>query len=415
MKSVGVVLAACALALPMARADEEAPAAEPAVDEGCSRCTVSLETWFYATQTRLSGASLLNPGNRVAAIPETQSLLDVRLNLQGEVGPVQLVAAPRLVAQRDDAGSDTAQDARERITHTGSGVQWNQGYARVKLDTDTLVLGREVLTWGPATFRSPSNPWYFDSGRTQPLAVTRGIDLLRYTRGMGSWRVTAAYVHSTDPTNPTIDIDHAGLLKIDQQGSDYLVSLNIAKQSNAAGFVGGFGQFTPDDAWLVYGEFGMSSQPAPTGRTALAGASYTLESGQVITGEWLHNDSGFTRGQAVQYFQQASAANTLAQVNPAAGYGLLGEALAQSPRMMGRDYVWASMQSNPQDSKQYWRAELTRNVTDSSGQVTLYGEKNFVPLVSGFVVMTRNLGSEQTDYGSLVRTRLTLGGKLFLY
>lgn len=424
MKSVCSLLAAtCALAWSVAQARDASPetpqaAAQtdgPDAESGCSGCTISLETWLYATHTRLSARSLLNPGNRIATIPENQGLIDTRLNLHAEIGPVELVGASRLVVQRDMAGGQTAPDSRRRISNTASDVLWNQGFARFKRDGDTLVVGREALTWGPATFRSPSNPWYFDSGRTSPLAATPGIDLLRYTHGFSNWHVTTAYVASAVPTKPGDDVSHAQLLKVDQQGQSYLVSVNVARLPGASNFIGGFGQFTPSDAWLLYGEFGASSRPAPSGRTALAGASYTLESGRVLTGEWLYNDGGFTRGGQTQYFEQAAKANAMADVSPAAGLGLLGQTLAQAPRLMGRNYVWTCLQSNPQDSALYWRTELTGNLTDYSTQTSIYLEKNILSKASGFIVATRNTGSPQTDFGALVRTSVTVGIKLFVF
>jgi hypothetical protein len=341
---------------------------------------------------------------------------------------VQGLLSPRLLEEQDA----TDQPVGRVSSHIGS-ARISQAFLRIKSEGDSVTLGRELFTWGPAVFRSPSNPFYFDAGRTNPLAATPGIDLVRYSLGLGQLRASAAYVFSTSQVLPAEALGRTALFKLDQQGKNYLLSLVASKRRNDAAFVGGFAQFTPDDAWLLYGEFGSSRQalaltpangpgpfytvtrPAPRAMTSLLGANYTLESGRALVAEVLHNEGGYTRGQESQYFQQALAARTLAQINPVAGYGALGQALGQAPRLLGRDYLWLSWQSNPQDSKLIWRAEWTANLGDASGQALLYAEKNFAPRVSGFVAFTQTAGNAQTDYGALTRTRLTLGVKLFVF
>jgi hypothetical protein len=43
-------------------------------------------------------------------------------------------------------------------------------------ETVALSLGREVMNWGPAQFRSPSSPFYFDNGRANPSRELSGVD-----------------------------------------------------------------------------------------------------------------------------------------------------------------------------------------------------------------------------------------------
>jgi hypothetical protein len=396
-------------------------------DEEAARYSASLETWVYGSATRLSDGGLLNPGNRLARIPGSQTLLDARLNLRAEAGPFDVLLTPRLLAQSEMAGDQTDAAAASSVNRTVGTVQATQAFARLKLEGATVIAGRELLTWGPATFRSPSNPFYFDAGKTNPLAALSGVDLVRSTYALGSARITGAYVFETSQLSPPQDKARTAVLKVDQQGADYLVSLIAAKRPGAPHFIGGFAQFAPSDAWLVYGEFGTSNDaatsmsastatvPAPSGRTQLAGASYTLDSGQVLASEWLHNAGGFTRAQQDQYFAQALTGNALLSTSPQRGYGLIGQTLAQAPRLMGRDYLWLSWQSNPQESALFWRTEWSQNLSDRSAQAMVYVEKNFAPKLSGFVVASRAVGGVQTDYGQLVRSRITVGLKWFVF
>ena len=45
----------------------------------------------------------------------------------------------------------------------------------------------------------------------------------------------------------------------------------------------------------------------------------------------------------------------------------------------------------------------------------MYLEKNFVPKLSGFVAITANRGSAQTEYGMLWRSSVTAGVKWFVF
>lgn len=390
------------------------------------RTTASLETWLYANRTDVRADSLLNPGNRVAALPSDSVVLDGRVNLRAEKGPLEFIVNPRLLEQTSHTSGSSATQRSGRLT---------QALVRFKDADNALTVGRELFTWGPANLRSPSNPFYFDAGRNNPLAATPGVDLVRYTLGLGSFRLTSAYVFSTNQLQPAQDLGHTLLVKLDQQGSSHLISLIASQQKSGSPFVGGFAQFTPNDAWLLYGEFGSwrqpvnllpnlpggpgpfftVQQPAPRSHTALLGANYTLESGQALIAEYLHNPGGYTGAQADAYFQQAAAAGVSARSNPALGYAALGQALGLAPRLLRRDYLWLNWQSNPQESGMLWRVGWTQSMGDHSGQALVYLEKNFIPKLSGFVAITANKGDSRTEYGALLRGALTVGVKWFAF
>ena len=414
---------------------EDAGTAVDAEETSAWTTRASFEAWLYGTGTGVRDDALLNPGNRIAKIPKQTAWLDGRLNLRAENGPVQIVASPRLTEQQSQT---VVNGTGEQTSRTGT-AKIGQGFVRYQSGNTALTAGRELFVWGPANFRSPSSTFYFDAGRSNPLASTPGIDLVRATQAFGSVRVTGAYVAATNQVQPALELGHTSLLKIDQQGSSHLVSLILSQQRGASPsvgpFVGAFAQVTPDDAWLLYGEFGSSRQPyamtpnppgtpgpfysfvqpAPRSTNALIGANYTLENGQTLIAEYLHNSGGYTSAQSSAYFQQAANAGVLALTQPGIGYPAIGQALGAAPRLMGRDYLWLNWQSNPQEPGVYWRAGWTQNLTDRSGQATVYLEKNFVPKLSGFVAITANRGSAQTEYGMLWRSNVTAGMKWFMF
>ena len=222
--------------------------------------------------------------------------------------------------------------ARETRNAFGS-QQHNEGYfsqwqVRVRAaESWNVAAGREVLNWGAGQFRSPSSPFYFDNGRSDPLRELVGMDALKlsWTPDMQSSVNLARIVRSGyGATQPDMWRD-SWLAKFDQRGDDWAYGVVAVKAPHMPAFYGAHGQMTMSDALMLYGEVGSSArafalqspadvtQPftvqAPSSRrtTALAGAAYTFEDGKSLTAEYLHEGHGYTSAQESAYFQRAVA------------------------------------------------------------------------------------------------------------
>lgn len=360
------------------------------------RHRASLDLWLHGAALQASAPAVL---------PTQRAVLDLRPRLQAEAGPWVLDLEPRLTRQALRLQGQTV-EGPTRATLSQGFVRWQQ-------DRHTLVAGRERWTWGPANYRSPSHPFYFDAGRTDPLALTPGADLVRMTvDGLAadpSLRLTTAVVsagHSaTDGSRaPAGAANRLLVAKLDQTGDQHLASLILAlpaggtahrgtvagsPASGSAGtgtgngntpagqrsaFLGGFIQFTPDDAWLLYAEAGAASRPLDAGhrRAALLGASYTREGGDSLLIEWLQRDGR-------------------------------------------RQHLWAGWHGNPQETRLQWRAELSLNTVDGSGQALLYAERTLAPRLSAFAAASRQWGGPGREYGGPLRSQLTAGLKWFAW
>jgi hypothetical protein len=202
----------------------------------------SLETWIYGAYQKHVSHSLLNPGNRIAELPSWRATAEARLDLRKDFGAFDILLAPHLIGEAYTVQNDDKPAAEGRL-------RLAQGFVRRKSGSHTFVLGRERLTWGPANFRSPSNPWYFDSGRTDPLALTHGLDLARATVGSGQYRTTIGYVAAAREVPTAGPNRQSAFLKFDQQGSDHLASVVLVKPTEKgeaednAFFIGAFAQY----------------------------------------------------------------------------------------------------------------------------------------------------------------------------
>jgi len=422
-------VAAAALLAPAANAADLAPA----VNAAGLALSGSLETWVYGTAQAPQGAGPLNSADRVARVPQSQALLDTRAQLQGRADSYDFTLRLRSVEQAQRVNGEAGRQKDTYLT---------QGYVRVRpWDGWTASAGRMLLTWGPAYLRSPSNPFYYDAGRTQPLRELSGIDAASVLYSGKSWSLQALEVFASGHTSGSQAENFSGsqtgrarfnqthLLKFDWRAENWLASAIAADQDSGSAYLGGYAQWTVNQAWMVYAEAGNGrrpgalspngdgapytlTQPSSRATTALAGASYTLENGQNVNIEYLYDGHGYSAKGEAAYFDAAARAAVL----PApAGPMQSGLAVAGAPVLLARNYLGLIWQSNPQENTRYWRLLTTRNLTDHSMQWNAYAEKNLNPHLTLFVNATANSGGGSAEYGSLVKRSINLGAKIFIF
>lgn len=306
---------------------------------------------------------------------------------------------PRLVVtrERNDFGARSSSEA-----------SISQGFGRIRVNDEiVLTAGRELFTWGPAYFRSPSNPFYFDAGKTRPLQDVPGADLVRLSATMNSLSISTAFVEqgSSIPASKR----HSRVIKADYRGADYSIGGIWSGTTRDSQFFGGFAQFTVDDALLLYAEGSSmprdSTAPGSPGRplNGLIGGAYTFDSGKSLAVEILHDQRGFTLQAERAYFEQAANRDIATQLN-----GVM-------PPLLGRSYFYVLWQSNLQDTSRYWRVSLTENVLDHSRQFQVYAELPAGARLTLFGSLVQNFGPLRSEFSSVVRTSFTLGIKAFAF
>lgn len=365
----------------------------------------------YGEASRLRGDSVLNPDNRIADLAEQRATAEGRLDFKAQRGDLHLNLRPILLIR----GEADAGQAR--------GETWlSQGVARWRVnDAFSLSAGRELLNWGPAQFRSPSSPFYFANGRSDPLRELSGLDAVKFTwtpdldHAAALVRITGSGHAARQNWNDT------WLMKADRRGEDWAAGLACAKTPGQATFLGLHGQYTASDALLIYGEVGSGSRarallsPAdasepfqvaarsPRHADVSLGLAYTLENGHTFNAEILHGGHGYKRAEAAAYFARAAT-------SPAAA----AQALADAPPLLGRDYLHLVWQSNLMESGGYWRLMASHSLSDHGSELAGYGEHAFDSHTSGFVMVVLPVGDAREEFSSLIRGRITLGLKMAL-
>ena len=358
----------------------------------------------YVTQLSPRLDSVLNPQNQVARLPANVATAEGRFNVRWEQDALRVTARPLLLNQ------DTGRQA-----YLGQWqVRWRAAEAW------SVLAGREVLNWGAGQFRSPSSPFYFDNGRSQPMRELSGVDALRLAwtpdrqRSVSLARITGSGHQTQNPWQ------NSWLLKLEQRADDWAAGLVWADITTQGSFVGLHGQYTASDALLLYGEAGHGARqqalqsPAdpllpfsvslsPKRSTVLLGAAYTLENGQSLNLEWLHDDHGYHPAQQAAYYTRAAASLLWA-----------GMALGKAPLLLGRDYLHGVWQSNLLDSNGYARVMLTHSLTDHGWEVSAYGEKPLSGGLSAFGMLALSLGNSRQEFSNVLRRSVLAGIKVML-
>lgn len=345
----------------------------------------------YANRSALRGDSILNPDNRVAGLTQRSEVAELRLNLKAENEALRLTARP-IVSTRHVAGAGQRGEAyfSQWQIRLRAGEGWN------------VAAGREVLNWGPAQFRSPSSPFYFDNGRSDPMRELVGMDALKlsWTPDMQSSVNLVRVLRSGYGAAQPDAWRDSWLAKFDRRGEEWAYGLVAASAPDRPAFYGAHGQVTMSDTLMLYGEFGSSAQaPAPRRSTALAGASYSFEGGNSLAAEYLHEGHGYNAAQEDAYFQHAASG--------APGMGL-------TPRLLGRDYLHLVLQSNLMDDKGYWRLMATRNLSDGGSELAAYGETALSSKISAYLLAVLPQGNARQEFSALLQRSVTLGVKIAL-
>lgn len=366
----------------------------------------------YGNRTVLRGDSVLNASNQVAGLAQRSAVGELRLNFKAENETLRLTARA-IVAQRDLGNAFGSEPRGEAYLS-----QW-----QVRLRAAEgwhVAAGRDVLNWGPAQFRSPSSPFYFDNGRSDPLRELVGMDSLKlaWTPDMESSASLVRIVATGyGMAQPDVWRD-SWLVKFDHRGDAWALGLVTVKAPTLPAFYGAHGQSTLSDAWMVYGEISSSArtlalQPgtdatppfvvqgvSPRRTTALVGASYAFADGQSLAAEYLYEGHGYTSAQESAYFQRAVTAP--------------GIALGWAPRLLGRDYLHLVWQSNLMSEQGYGRLMYTRNLGDGGNEIAAYGERILTRQLSAFALAMLPQGNARQEFSTLFRCSVTLGLKIAL-
>jgi hypothetical protein len=366
----------------------------------------------YANDTVVRDDSVLNPHNQIARLPQRSDVAELRLNFKAENETVRLTA--RTISSTREMRNGFGTQSRSE----GYFSQWQ---VRVRAaESCNVAAGRDVVNWGAGQFRSPSSPFYFDNGRTDPMRELIGMDVMKvsWTPDMQSSTTLARVVRSGYGAAQPDAWRDSWLAKFDHRADALSYGLVVVKAPHFGAFYGAHGQYTLSDEVMLYGEFGSSvlpvvllspadvtqpyvvQSPSPRRNATLFGSSYTFENGQSLMLEYLHDSHGYTPDEERAYFQRATTQ--------------FGLPLGLMPRLLGRDYIHLVWQANMMSETGYWRLMYTRNLTDNGNELAAYGETTVNPHLSVYALAVMPVGNARQETSVLFTRSVTAGVKIAL-
>ena len=402
-------------------------AAAAALLVGAAPAARADDAWHFDQRQAVLGYSTLNAANsdgpynrsnRIAALAGNVSTLEWRadLRLRNDACSAQLGLRANL-QHSGDRPAGAPGSAAAASTHDLYGRSGGVG-CRIGEAFEARA-GRYVLGWGSATLRSPSNPFYADTGKTDPVREQVGVDLVELSwRGDAGWSASLAHVAAASrrvraASGPLLATP-TGLLRIEKTGVDSTLGLVLSRAGAAPWRVGGYATRTVDQALIVFGEAGwrhdrsglypVADSAAPLGWrfaapdgpariSALAGGAFTFESGWTMTVEGLYDQSGYSAGQRDAARRAVAAADALRAGPPpspqaiGAAYGLIGSALAPQLSSIGQRTLFVQLQrsewNNRADLALRWAYDIDQRGANWSASLTWFAAPGLELLALG--------------------------------
>ncbi len=343
--------------------------------------------------------STLNPNNALA-LHRYETQLTLRPDFNLNFRQLELGIKPRFEADWSRV-QNGVQGGTDLTTATAYINEW---IARYRVTDQLLVsYGRENLQWGPSQLLSPSNPFNQNNGKNNPAIEQPGLDYGRVVV-IPNASFTGSFIANTGAGRLNDSGDASGPFhkayagKFDYTGEKAYASLIVSKRDTTPWRIGYFGGWNLSDALLLYseGSAALSTNPAlpHPDFDLLAGATYTLLNGAMITGEYFHHNAGCTQSDIAQCVSPLA----LDPTNP-------------YPR---RDYLLLQYVDTKLVRNVSLTVRLIQDLNDHSTQLLSDLEYEVGQNWLLYFVPSVTFGPSRSEFGSLVRYSL-FGGVSFTF
>ena len=217
----------------------------------------------YGTAQKIFDDSILNPNNDFLKIPQYTANLEFRPDFSLNYWRLKISIKPRLNVNWQ--GWEEGEESYQGESHHVQGYV-NEWLASLKLAENLFVsYGRENLQWGPSFLISPSNPFFRDTGRSNPKQEVPGMDFARFV-WLYNPSFTISFIANVDkgrqmfsqpfPFEPTyaLKFDYTTKRKYFSVIASYQQNNEQWPVPNDRMSLGSYAGWTVSDALLLYGE-----------------------------------------------------------------------------------------------------------------------------------------------------------------
>ena len=195
--------------------------------------------------------STLNPNNDFLKIPRYTADLELRPDFSLNFRRLKINFKPRLDVKWEYWKEGPLKGDKDASLDTFV----NEWLVSLRLIEESYIsYGRENLQWGPSFLISPSNPFFRETGRSNPKREVPGMDFARLIWvPSSSW--TISFIANVDKGRQEFlldDFEPTYAFKLDYTTYRKYASLIVSYQENNRASLGGFAGWTVSDAVLVY-------------------------------------------------------------------------------------------------------------------------------------------------------------------
>ena len=377
--------------------------------------------------------STQNPNNDFLKIPRYIADLDLRPDASLSFKRLDLSIKPRMNLQWK-AWEDGTPKGDENWED-----DWfiNEWLGRLRI-TDTLFVsyGRENLQWGPSYLLSPSNPFFFDNGRSNPKKEVPGMDFARLV-WLPQMEWTISLITNTDEGQQEFisrDFEQSYAFKLDYVGQIGYTGLILSHQEKDRDRIGVFGGWTASDALLLYTDIGFSQgshilypvedNTTPFGASmqakdqestawkggAVVGGAYTSLAGPTLTLEYFYNGLGYDDEQANRYSQLKQNASD-AYIGPLWDLSrmTLGRTIDPRLRFLRQNYAMLQFRQNDIHDILSLSFSWIQNMDENSGRFIANVDYDMGDYAQLFFIGGITAGGKDTEFNAILDSFVQMG------
>ena len=373
-----------------------------------------------------------NPDNRIAWLPQRAKEAELRVDVRIKARDCDALVKPRLRWSEANVNE---------LTPRESETFFNTALLKCRLGGPfDASIGRQSLQWGNGQFRSPSNPFFAESVRFNPVQEIMGRDfvVLSYQPSL-TWRASyIAHVGNSHLDTTVTPFERSNALKVDWTGDSAAAGVLASQRHAHPARLSGYGTVTWSDSTLFYTEATTSRDaegllPLSVGGNVvamapaslvedrrrysiLAGSAYTFESGVTLYAEYLRSTEGYSAAQARDWLGLARNA-TAALAGPGAGQAMaqLTSALDPGWRQLRNNYLFLQLVRTEYKNRADIALRAVRNLDDHGSMLAASLTLNLGDHAQWFVFATRNLGGPETEFGRMQRYAFQTGLRLYAF
>ncbi len=410
----------------------EYPASTPDLEEYAEEVKEGFDFLFKGLlfgSTLDPGDSSQNPDNDYLQLPRYSLNLQLRPDFSLDFRRLRLRFKPRFTmdwSRWEDGSRDGDKDS-------DSDHYVNEWLAGLFLPKGIFIsYGRENIQWGPSFLVSPSNPFFRDNGRANPIQELPGSDFARLVWvPSSSW--TASFLANVSEGRQEFlvqQFEPAYALKLDYTTHRKFLSVIPAYRENDRASLGAYAGWTVSDGLFLYGEGNVqkgSSALYPAEVTGaqfdvpilmepvkddddslqtlmLLGATYTTVTGVALTAEFLLNTAGYSDSEAELYleFRELAATALSFPDENIQNLGRLGLAQTLDPGLtyLRKHYLMLQYQQSGIRDVLSVVFRYTYNLDDDSSQFIPIVQYDISDYLQLFLVVRHNFGPKNTEFRS---------------